>query len=173
MKKLCISLCVMATGLVAAPPAYAHVLIPDETNTSGAIVHIMPDDDPIAGQPATLFFDMQDQQDDESTQVNLVIRDANGKDTKVDIRTDGSSATARHTFPSRGTYELIFTVKTDAKTYTFKQSQRVTRGEAASALDQPTYAWAEMLLLAGCLGFLVVGIVAFNRRNEIARQSKW
>lgn len=40
--------------------AYAHVLVSDESNTVGAVLHITPDDDPIAGESAHIFFDVQD-----------------------------------------------------------------------------------------------------------------
>jgi len=55
---LCISL--VAGLTIFVPAVSAHVLKTD--GSIGAVMHIDPDDDPIAGQPATFFFELKDKQ---------------------------------------------------------------------------------------------------------------
>lgn len=172
MKSLLIGLLVSAVLFLPAQSANAHVLITDESNTKGAIVHIIPDDDPIAGSQAALFFDTQDRLGGQAGSISLVITGPDGASSRVEVKSEGTLATANYTFPTRGLYELVFTVDSGNETYVFKQSQRVSRGDAASALDRQAYAWAEVSLLASCIGILLLGIMVFNRRNEIARQSR-
>ena len=55
---LLIALCVFST--VRAPQASAHVLLID--GSIGAVLHIDPEDDPIAGQQSAFFFEFKDKQ---------------------------------------------------------------------------------------------------------------
>jgi xanthine/uracil/vitamin C permease (AzgA family) len=177
MMKRLLLLCSLAMLVVFMTPtiASAHVLVMDESKSAGAILHITPDDDPIAGQSATLYFDMQGKRAAD-TRVTLAIKDDYGAASQVSIEpgeAKGSLITASYIFPKQGVYTITFTVRQDDRTYTFAQSQRVARGVSGSALDRPTYAWAEALT-AGCgVGLAVLVIVAFNRRKTIARQSKF
>lgn len=171
MRKMLLCLLALAACFAITPTASAHVLITDTTKAQGAILHIIPDDDPIAGQKATLYFDAQNQVVQKDSTVAVAIKDAGGQQDEVEARIDGSLVTADYTFPAQGAYELTFTIKTDSKTYAFTQSQRVSRGVAASALDKPTYPWAEMLLLASGISLVLLGVMAFNRRKGIAKQS--
>ena len=148
----------------------AHVFVPDETKARGAIVHITPDDDPIAGQKATIYFDVQDSILKPDSTVALVIQ---GEGSREDLtaKFDDSLATFAYAFPSQGVYELAFNVNTDDNVYTFKQSHRVARGVATNALDRPSYEWAKIALLASGIGFALLLITVINRRREIAKQS--
>lgn len=154
--------------------ASAHVLITDEKNSTGAILHITPDDDPIAGQEATIYFDTQNRlPSHRNDSITLEIIDSFGERKAVDTKISGNLATATYVFPSQGAYELLFTVTADNETHIFKHSQRVSRGTSGDPLNRPTYAWAEIsLIVCGSL-FLVLFIVAVNNRKDIAVQSKW
>lgn len=167
MKKLTIAALVLCIAL--AQPASAHVLITDRSNTRGAILHLTPDDDPVAGQEATLYFDTQ-------TQTNAVSVSIQNKDGEVSSKTmglDGTLATTQYVFPAQGVYRLTFTAKSDNRDYTFTQNQRITRGKTASALDKPTYTWAEITLIICGILFLLLLFTVWDRRKDIARQSKF
>lgn len=171
MKRLTL-LVVIAASLLAAQQASAHVLINDDAKSQGAILHIIPDDDPIAGQSATLFFDTQGNLLQGST-VTLTIQDATGAAESVPTKTDGSLVTADYTFPTQGTYTVSYVVTgKDGTTYKFAQSQRVSRGTVGSALDKPTYAWAEMLAIGAGVTLTVLLLIAFNHRAGIAKYSR-
>ena len=154
-------------------PVSAHVLITDQTTTKGAILHVMPDDDPIAGQDTVFYFDTQNQLAAQGSNVKLDILDENGSSKEVEAKVDGSLATATYIFPTQGIYKLTFTVNSNGQTYIFEQSQRVSRGVSASALSKPTYAWAEMLLVTCFVLFALLVVMFINRRKDIATQSKW
>ncbi len=168
MKRISIVLiALLAVALLPVHAAYAHVFISDTTNTQGAIIHINPDDDPVAGQPSTLYFDTQTPQ----TAAELTVENTDGLHEKIKGTTDGSLAVYTCTFPAQGVYNLTFTTTANNKTLTFRYDQRVSRGTIASATYQPTYPWAEALFIASCIGLALIVIVAFNRRKAIAKHS--
>lgn len=152
--------------------ALAHVLVADDSNTNGAIVHITPDDDPVAGEPATIYFDAQEQLLDDTAVVSVMITDGSSASAVTNIKKDGSLITVQYVFPAQGLYTLTFTINSDGKTYVFERSQRIARGVSAEALEQKQYAWAEMLLVASGASSAALAIVAWNRRQDIARQSQ-
>lgn len=170
MKWLVASLVAVLVALVPQQ-VFAHVLITDDTKSKGAIAHIIPDDDPVAGEKAVLYFDTQGGLLDDKAKVSLSISDAAGEAAQVSTKIDGSLVTAEYTFPVQGAYKLTFTVDTASKQYVFNYSQRVSRGVVSSALDKPSYAFAEIGVLASGLGIVLLFIVAFNRRVRLARHS--
>ena len=161
----------LTIAFMYSPPTYAHVLIHDTSSTNGAVLHIVPDDDPIAGKKATLFFDMQARAG-KDTKVNLTIR-RDGADKAVPVKTslDGSLVTTDFVFPSQGVYHLEYKVKSKDSISLFRQSTRVSRGTIIGTTYKPRYGWAEGLLVLCITTIVVLGIVAFNRRHEIAKQS--
>lgn len=150
----------------------AHVLITDTTQSHGAILHIIPDDDPIAGQESTLYFDTQARLlgGNENTS-SLTITDQSGEQVVIATAIDGTLITAAYTFPAQGVYQLTFTVRSAGKTYTFEHSQRVSRGTVGSALDTPSYVWAEALGIVSTLGLTGLVLIIIRHRKRIAQQS--
>lgn len=151
--------------------AYAHVFVTDETNTKGAVLHIVPDDDPIAGQPATLYFDGQDGIITDDSEIRLTVQAQGGVADTIGMKKNKTTATADYTFPVQGVYKVSVIVKNSDQTYVFHHSQRVSRGVAGESLSAAHTEWAKVLLIAGLVGLCVLGIVAYNRRKAIARQS--
>ncbi len=145
----------------------------DTKGEVGAILHVMPDDDPIAGEPSDMYFDRQGVVGDASAEVKLTVRNSRDVITAVAVKTTDSLSTATYTFPEQGVYTLKFVISNEAGKYVFEQSQRVTRGVVSSSFDAPQYYWAEVLLVTGAIGVFALGIVAFNRRKEIAKQSSF
>lgn len=159
-------------GLVAFLPqtASAHVLISDDTKSIGAVLHVVPDDDPIAGQQSNLFFDIQTQKINKATAKLTVANTATSEAVIVPIKVDSDSVTADYTFPVQGVYKLSLTVSSD-KAYTFNYSQRVSRGVTGSALDKPTYPLANLALIFCGTAFLFLLIILFNHRKEMWKRS--
>lgn len=168
MKKTIAALLIAVLAFAPAHTASAHVLITDTAQQKGAVLHIVPDDDPIAGQPATLYLDMQNRS---AATVSLAVTDSENSTDTIALKQSGALAYGNYTFPTQGIYKLVFTVKSGSDTATFEHTQRVSRGVAGSALDKPTHTWAEALAVAAGAGLLLLAIVAFNRRHDIARQS--
>lgn len=174
MKKLATLLIIAAMAIFPAGRAQAHVLITDTAKTKGAVLHITPDDDPIAGEPAVFFFDMQGQEIPYGEgDVSLAVTDAEGAAAEVEVSVSGTLATAEYVFPAQGAYKLVFTVASGGRDYTFEHSQRVSRGMINSTQNNSSYAWAEAALLFSILGILVLAIIVVNRREGIAAQSRF
>jgi hypothetical protein len=164
---LLLAVCIFAGSIAVSHSAQAHVLVTDETGSIGAIVHIIPDDDPIAGQSSELFFDIQ-QLKISSENSTLTIQDKDGQSTTVPLSTQDHSIYASHTFPIQGVYTLQLRVETSKTTHIFTYSQRVSRGTEISQSVAPNYVWAETLRIVSACGLIVAAILAFNRRREIS-----
>ncbi len=150
--------------------ASAHVLISDDTKSIGAVLHVVPDDDPIAGQPSNLFFDIQTQNINKDT-AKLIITDTTASEAvNVPIKVGSNSVTADYTFPAQGVYRLSLTVSSD-KAYTFNYSQRVSQGVTGSALDKTTYPLANLALVFCGTAFLFLLIILINHRKEMWKHS--
>lgn len=171
MKRLLFVMLVMTGLFMLTPSAQAHVLVTDQSGAEGAILHINPDDDPVAGQSSVLFFDAQNNLLNNSV-VKLTIENQEGLKEVVDGKISGSLATIDYTFPVQGVYKLTFVVSSGQKDYTFVQDWRVARGDTASASGEPHYAWAEVLLLASGIGFGLLVILAINHRAGLKNYSK-
>jgi len=160
----------LCLGLAWYQPASAHVLIRDSSGSIGAVLHVVPDDDPIAGQPSDLYFDIQTSAISKDSAGLTITNLATDKTDTVPVEVAGSGVGAQYTFASQGTYRLSLTIESD-KTYQFSYAQRVSRGVTGSALDKPTYPLAQAGLVFGGIGLLMIGIVRVNRRKDIRRQS--
>ena len=175
MKVLYISLIGIVMLLLAgfiSRPVQAHVLIVDDSKTKGAILHINPNDSPVAGETAALIFDTENNVIHKNSQVTLRIKDQTGSTKQINMTVDKTMAVAEYTFPSQGVYDLSFSIKADnAEAITFHYTQRVSRGTANRDVDQPNYEWAKILLLGSGLSIVVLAIVAFNNRHHIRRDS--
>lgn len=164
-----------AVGLTVlfAPPAQAHVLVVDTTDSKGAILHINPNDNPVAGQKSAIIFDTDNDVLDKNSRVLLSIKSDDGAVDEIEAEIEGPLAVAEYTFPARGVYQLSFAVSTGDETMTFIYSQRVSRGVATNQLDQPSYEWAKMLLLGTGIGIVILAILALNNRQLIKSQSSF
>lgn len=168
MKKLPIlTLAMCALGVIFTTSASAHVLITEPGTSVGAILHIQPDDDPVAGEPSSLFFDVQGTLV-QGQKNKVTITDEAGSIVEPPITTQQNSITTEHTFPSQGVYIIQLTIGE----HTLTQSQRVSRGAIVNTIDTDRHQIAEIGLLVSATAVIVLGIVAINRRNTILENSK-
>jgi hypothetical protein len=87
------------------PMAFAHVLKTD--GTIGAVLHIDPEDDPIAGQDASIFFEFKDTKNQfkvENCNFNVVITE-DGQELSRQQLADSSSHII-YSFPHKGIYTV-------------------------------------------------------------------
>lgn len=152
--------------------ASAHVLISDDTNQIGAILHITPDDDPIAGEPSTIFFDIQNNAATKETHsFTLTIIHQDGTKDTAPISVSKNTITSNYVFPSQAVYTIILSadpVDTSQKSLYFRQAQRVSRGTALNSTAEKTYMWAEIGVIGSLCGLIVLGIITFNRKETLA-----
>ena len=174
ISRLFLLLVMLGLFALQPPTAQAHVLITDEGGETGAILHVSPDDDPIAGELTTLFFDIQDlPPSSEGKTATLLITDDSDQTKEVLIPVLGTTLSAHYVFPRQAVYDLTLSVPTDDTTLQFTHGQRVSRGLAGSALDQPRHEWAEAVLVLTICSFFVLCIIGFNRKDAIAKYSSW
>lgn len=158
--------------LFVASQANAHVLLSEQEGQGGAVIHIVPDDDPIAGKESTLFFDTQSAILNETSTAALAIESVASSEAHiVATKIDNSLITAGYTFPYQGVYKLKYTINSSGAQYRFEHVVRVTRGVLKDTAITQRHVWAEALLLgAGILLIVLIG-VAWRYRRVIARQS--
>lgn len=170
MRKLLALMLLATIAFGSTAEVSAHVLVSDDSGSKGAILHIIPDDDPVAGEEARLYFDSQDQLGD--AQISLTVQNPDGTLMSLEGKTEGTLALFTYIFPTQGLYTLNFVVTEQSSSFSYTHAQRVSRGGAINGtFDDRSHAWAEMLLLASGLGLVIIAIVVFNRRKEISKQS--
>ena len=175
IRVVCALLCVVAVAMLQNAAAHAHVLITDETNTMGAVLHITPDDDPIAGSSSHIFFDIQDEQyQDASYQASLAIVDQQGGNRfDVDTSVSGSYVSARHTFATQGVYKLELTVRRGDVSEIFTVNQRVSRGTLGDETPPAVrHGWAEALIVVSATGAGVLAVVWLSRLRRVIESSQ-
>ena len=143
----------------------AHILVKSDTSPSNAIVHIVPDDDPIAGEPSDIFFDINSKDNDDIQEYSLVIRSEEGTEESVDlVKYEDSNYRSNYIFNSQGLYRLTLNVGNDRFTF----SQRVSRGAFKThSTEKLNNSWAEAGLIGSSCLILVILILITNRRGQI------
>ncbi|RYX78440.1 hypothetical protein EON76_06110 [bacterium] len=163
----CVLLAIVSVQLFSAPAAHAHVLLTDSKNRVGAILHVSPDDDPIAGQPSRIFFDIQsDLSGVSENTTRLTVTDETAT-TIVPVTVRGSYISTDYTFATQGAYQLKLTVPTRKSELLFTTTQRVSRG-LSNNQPHPAQSWAKSVVISSLCAIFILGIVAFNRRKNIA-----
>ena len=175
MKKGCAAVFLLVVlQYIYAYPAAAHVLITDQSASKGAILHVTPDDDPVAGKKATLYLDTQGVVfDGESRAAATVTQKASGETSTVEAAISGALITLDYVFPTRGVYEIEYGIESKEGLIQFTTSMRISRGDVATTQPRSNHTWAEALLAFSGIGCIVLCIVVFNRRDALVRQSRF
>lgn len=171
-------LLILAVCLAALPgTAAAHVLIGDETRSVGAILHITPDDDPVAGEQSSIAFIIEGQAVSNKTHAfTLHAIDGQNQKSYISIQANGSTITAAYAFPVQGVYELILVAEPltgRGKTLTFRHDQLVARGEAAEATDNVAASLgAQLGLITALTALLIIIATVYSRRKILMAYAK-
>lgn len=165
---------VLGASLAIQPVIHAHVLIKDQTGQAGAVLHVTPDDDPIAGQKSELYYSTQGIDGAKRASLTVVAQD--GSRESVQAQVTGQGVSTEYTFPARGVYELRLRVDTVSGERMLNYTQRVERGGtdgadllSAMSAGMQHRAWAEPLLAVVIIAVFVLLILLFNRRVSVAR----
>ncbi len=156
----------LVIGFISLLPvsAKAHVLITDDANKIGAVLHIVPDDDPIAGQSSQLSFDIQKLK---FAQADLTITGSNDVVARVPITIDGQFVNADYTFPYQGAYTMTLRLGQT----TFHYVQRVSRGQISGEQQTTSKPLATAVVVISATGLLVLAVVAASRWRDIKKYS--
>lgn len=168
----------LLVGLILLPVhAHAHVLISDTQKRTGAVLHISPDDDPIAGEPSELFFELDGSKiSHKSHSYNLSVTDSSGQQSTIPVQAIANTIAATYTFPSQGLYTISLVAESIASggtPYHFAYSQRVSRGIGVMPQVVSPRTWAPLGIVTGGATLLVLGIIGFNKRKDIRAYSKF
>lgn len=169
-------LSVLLLGWVAfSRPAEAHMLLKDEVATKGAILHVTPDDDPVAGKSTAFLLDIQDASlSKEQSTASLTVIDDKNRQTEVPARMQGKAIAGDYVFPRQGLYTLVFsTQQGSSQTHRFTESLRVSRGainDTVAADGIPL--WAGVGVLTSAMAMTAMGVLAIIRRKTINAFSK-
>ncbi|HVZ66669.1 MAG TPA: hypothetical protein VG917_00225 [Patescibacteria group bacterium] len=166
--------------------AFAHVLKTD--GTIGILMHVSPDDDPIAGQQSSFFFDLKDTTGKFKSQncdCNIsIIQDGKKISTQpLAIATDNqnlSSAGYYFTFPSRGIYQVEIDGKSTNNSFNkFKLTYdvRVDRVSQTNTNDQQTENNSTgnlpRIAFAAVIGFALIFLVLkLTKRKEVTDKNE-
>ena len=156
--------------------ALAHILVADSSNTAGAVLHVTPEDDPVAGETTGIYYEVGSKIDLKSSKVSLIISsDTGGINLAIPVTIHDQTVSAGFNFPVRGLYFLTLRIAPNEKTgkeIVFTSSQRVTHSlkGANPAVEVPT--WARAGLILSVWAVLLLLLVAIKRRRLIAGQSK-
>lgn len=178
MNKLFIGVLLMGVLLLLPSKAVAHVLMRDTEANIGAIVHINPDDDPVAGKKTQMFIDIQDSGAVariplEAYDVFITPTDAAREPVAAIV--EGSVIRIEYTFRKKGVYTMEVVSKPSFETFQKVQMSytlRVSRGVGASETINKN-AWAEVVLPASIAILSLVVILLFSNRKEILAYSKF
>jgi hypothetical protein len=171
MKKILILSLILCIFLPSS--ASAHVLLQNSERTMGAVLHITPDDDPIAGESSNLVFDIQDQAvTNENYSFTLQIFDSLGAPQVIPTSINKTVISASHIFPTQGLYRIELRadpVETAKQPLTFTHSQLVSRGSSSVSNMFSKFALAEIGLIASGCGLLILGILFWNNREVMKK----
>lgn len=185
MKKT-IYLLLASCFLILASPVSAHVL---ESNGSiGAVMHISPDDDPVAGQPSGFFFEFKDKDGKfKPKDCECVVSILQGNTEMFSQQlfqnsTDPSleNASFTYTFPEKNVYTVKIVGKPNSsdafQPFTLKYDIRVSREATIDQQNSPNddsfVEWFKGHTLHLIAAFMVLGIVIVGSIKQIMDSKK-
>lgn len=172
----------------SAAPAFAHVLKTD--NAIGAVMHVTPDDDPVAGDDTTFFFDIKDKNNKFNSQAcecTVTIFKGSEQIKQADLYQSGGTGGLEtplftYVFPQRGIYVIQISGKpkiADAfQAFTIKYDLRVDKenkakvaatspgnNNAAAPLEHKQNHALHYILLGGA-ALVIVYLVIKNKKKK-------
>lgn len=171
MKRVLIVILAMTLAILPAQQVFAHVLGEDESGKRGALLHIMPDDNPTVGQEATIYFDLQGFDDETIQSVSVDVKNGDVLVKTLAATLDGTTASVDYIFDSAGTYELHVTVRTNDDVDSFSFQQIVSGRQASLTAQLASYWWAIALLVVCSIGIGVLIVLFIIKRKDIAKRS--
>lgn len=160
----------LSLALSFAPRTGAHTYVTDGTIT--VLLHTNPDDDPIAGEPAAMLFEVTDSTKKfQAENCACRVAVANSGQTLLDtelLRISGASVyafTMPLTFPQRAVYHIVVTGQphTAGQFQSFKVEYdlRVDRQGAVAAKTRGFWGKLGLIVLAG---IFVSGLIFMRRK---------
>ena len=179
---ICFCGCFCAGFFIALSPkdAAAHFLLTD--GSIGAVLHMDPDDDPIAGQPAVFHYEIKDKQGKFTPQgctctFSISENGASIFSQDLYLNTPQNSLDVplvTYTFPKLDVYQIILTGTpkpgADFQPFTLTYNARISRQAAtgsagAAAGTQPENHTAHIILISAGV-IIIIGIIFYDQRKQ-------
>lgn len=165
MKQVALGILVLLAWPVTAS---AHVVVQDDTGTAAAVLHVTPDDNPIAGELSDIFLDTQTARLSEKTHsFRLSITTPQQQQITVPITTKENSISGTYTFPAQGSYTIELFARPRASgepVRHFQYTQTVSRGVGEGQL-RPLPLWV-IVGLAASGGFLCTVLLMLWKKSR-------
>ena len=144
-------------------PASAHGLVQDSTGKVDAILHVVPDDNPVAGELTVLHYEVEPSVSMIGSTATLTITNSEGLQDEINVTTGNRAAVISYTFPAAGSYGLKLLVMTSgSKTLNFSSQVEVNSAKAA----EPTTSTAAIIWLSTSTAVLVTLLIAYFLRRK-------
>lgn len=127
-----------ALGLLPTAPASSHTL--ERNDSIGAVLHINPDDDPVAGENTSIFFDVKDQSGKFAASKCVCSFSVNENGRQIEDK-QINGTTAEYSFPRRAVYIISINGQPrqtgDFQPFTLSYTVRVDKGANATTNQRP------------------------------------
>lgn len=153
MRTKILSIILVGSLLFTPSQAVAHVMVADVHGTSGALLHVTPDDNPEAGAVTHLYFDVDQKTNLKDARIKLeVLSDTGGINEEIPVDRKGQVIASSIVFPVRGIYYLTLSIvpAIGGETVLFKYPLRVERSVLSPNPKRTIPFWA----MAGFIGSL-------------------
>ncbi len=161
----CLSL---ALAILHAAGTSAHELLRDTNGRNGAILHIAPNDDPVAGEISGLDYRLQ-LKPAVPGGVHLKITKMLGTTETIPVILKNGIVTAEYAFPSRGIYTIELSIAQAAQQPNiFSYDVRVNRGLTGHSQSVSTPIWATLGVIGSVWGMSALTAIAYKYRKRTA-----
>ena len=157
--------------LLLSGSALAHIAIPSKDGNGAIVLHITPDDDPIAGQQSSLYFGLGDDITTDNSTFVIQITDEFGQVSTPPVTLEDQTVSANFTFPKTGVYTVALQASkpqlgSRQLTALYSAAIRVDRGIGSTV--SVSHPLAQGALIFSILILVVLLVLAFNNRRSIA-----
>ena len=170
MKRIVLCVVGMLTILLLASPVRAHEYYEAESGTATVVMHVTPDDDPIAGNESKIYFDIGSV-DLTSNQYSITvsIRNPDGAEVTVPAKSTGQTVQASYTFPVVGTYQIELGLSPrNVELSAVSATQDIVVSRSIDHKDSKVSAITASIIGFGLSFCVLVGTLLVLKRKELA-----
>ncbi len=164
--------------IIFIAPTSAHVTYKDDSNNSLVVLHVTPDDDPIAGNETSLFFSLKDEHLSSDKNIYRLLI-TNSDNLTIEVSTyaiEKLSFGAKYIFPTPGRYKLKLVIEPvyiyateNSSNSTFEYELEVNRGVYTESKSKSKILWAYVVFIPITLISLFLGLTLYRNRKKILK----
>lgn len=154
--------------------AYAHQLIPDTTHTTGAILHMTPNDDPVAGTVTGIYYEMQSKELVSKAAITMMVESSEGGIREVlPVVVTNETVSSSFTFPNKNLYYLTLTVTPidDRRVIIIRSPVRIIASSKGANPARKVPSAIRVGIVVTVWAFTALVVVGFKNRKKIIKSS--